>query len=282
MHIDNLYKNQDILMFRDCFALEKVHGSSAHITWKDGAVRYFSGGEAHARFAALFDEVALRKFFLDTFGAAVDVVIYGEVYGGKCQGMSATYGKELRFIAFDVKVDKVWLAVPNAANVAERAGLTFVPFVQGPATVEFCDEQRDAPSGVAARCGMGDDKKREGVVLRPVIELTKNNGERIIAKHKRDEFRETKTPRVVDPGAMVVLRDAEAVAEEWVTEARLANVLSKLEGVVGIERTREVINAMMEDVQRESAGEGEWSQATSRAVGTATAKMFKKRVGVVR
>lgn len=26
MHINNLYKNQEILMFKECFALEKVHG----------------------------------------------------------------------------------------------------------------------------------------------------------------------------------------------------------------------------------------------------------------
>jgi intein/homing endonuclease len=25
-HLDNLYKNQDILMFKECYALEKIHG----------------------------------------------------------------------------------------------------------------------------------------------------------------------------------------------------------------------------------------------------------------
>lgn len=30
LHIDNLYKNRDILLFRECWALEKVHGTSAH------------------------------------------------------------------------------------------------------------------------------------------------------------------------------------------------------------------------------------------------------------
>lgn len=35
MHIDNLYKNQDMLIFRECYALEKIHGTSAHVSWKD-------------------------------------------------------------------------------------------------------------------------------------------------------------------------------------------------------------------------------------------------------
>ncbi len=31
LHIDNLYKNQTIRLFRECYALEKVHGTSAHV-----------------------------------------------------------------------------------------------------------------------------------------------------------------------------------------------------------------------------------------------------------
>src|SRR5690348_10996218 len=34
LHIGNLYKTQDLLLFRECYALEKVHGTSAHITCK--------------------------------------------------------------------------------------------------------------------------------------------------------------------------------------------------------------------------------------------------------
>ena len=32
LHIDNLYKNQEILMFKECYALEKIHGTSGTIT----------------------------------------------------------------------------------------------------------------------------------------------------------------------------------------------------------------------------------------------------------
>ncbi len=49
MHIDNLYKNQEILMLKECYAMEKIHGSSAHISWKNdsfmesGIVNFFCG-----------------------------------------------------------------------------------------------------------------------------------------------------------------------------------------------------------------------------------------------
>src|SRR3990167_1592959 len=101
MHIENLYKNQEILMFKQCYAMEKIHGTSAHIAYKDGNVTYFSGGEKHSNFITLFDNNFLLEKFKES--GVGDKVIYGEAYGGKCQGMSATYDKELRFVAFDVK-----------------------------------------------------------------------------------------------------------------------------------------------------------------------------------
>ena len=90
MHIDNLYKNYDILLFRECYAMEKIHGTSAHIAHKDGKLKFFAGGSTHSNFVELFDE----KHLLEKLNG-INVIIYGEAYGGKLQGMSATYGKEI-------------------------------------------------------------------------------------------------------------------------------------------------------------------------------------------
>lgn len=274
LHIDNLYKNQTVLAFRRCFALEKVHGTSAHIAWRDGKVHLSPGGESAERFAALFDVAALTATFTE-IGHDV-VTVYGEAYGGKQQGMSATYGKSLAFIVFDVQVGETWLAVPNAVDVAERLGLEFVPHIEGPADIGFLDQERDADSEVAIRRGIGPGKKREGIVIRPLVEFTDNRGNRVIAKHKRDEFRETATPRtVVDPARQKVLDDADAIAQEWVTDMRLRHVLDKLGAGVGMERTRDVITAMVEDVEREAAGEIVMSAEARKAISSRAAAMFK-------
>jgi len=55
LDIDNLYKNQEILKFKECYAMEKIHGTSAHISYKDGFLSFFSGGSNHETFVALFD-----------------------------------------------------------------------------------------------------------------------------------------------------------------------------------------------------------------------------------
>ena len=60
MDMDNLYKAQDILLFRECYASEKIHGTSAHITWDGKDLRFFAGGESHEKFVALFNQDVLR------------------------------------------------------------------------------------------------------------------------------------------------------------------------------------------------------------------------------
>lgn len=128
MHIDNLYKDQRILMFRECFALEKIHGTSAHVAWRDNSVHFSSGGEKHERFVKLFDEPKLRELF-----AALGhdgVIVYGEAYGGSQQGQKWRYGESLRFVAFEVEIGGVFLAVPQAHNVVTKLGLEFVHYVK--------------------------------------------------------------------------------------------------------------------------------------------------------
>ena len=274
-HIENLYKCLDILLFRECYALEKIHGTSAHLKWLDGNVLYSSGGEKRDRFVNLFDNDKLVAAFLAI--GHPEVTVYGEAYGGSQQGQSWRYGKELRFVAFEVRVGDAWLSVENAADVAAKLGLEFVYYKRISTDLAAVDAERDAPSEQARRNGVEGDQPREGIVLRPLEEMTKSNGARIIAKHKRDEERETATTRTVDAEKLEVLRASNAIAAEWVTPTRLDHVLDKL-GSVGMEQTPDVIRAMIEDVAREAAGEIVDSKDARRAIGAATAKLFKARI----
>jgi hypothetical protein len=202
--------------------------------------------------------------------------------------MSDVYGKNLKFVAFEVKIGESWLAVPKAENVSVAMGLEFVHYEQGPATIEWLDAQRDKPSVQAVRNGLGDDKVGEGIVVRPLIEVKKNNGERIMAKHKRADFRETKKPRKVtlDPAQLEVLEEASKIAEEWVTEMRLTHVMDKVaakfnQDQIDMAYTGIVVRTMIKDVKLESEGEVVWSKAAEKAIGRVAAQMYKKRVMTV-
>jgi hypothetical protein len=285
MHIDNLYKDQRILeLLKKVYALEKLHGTSAHTRWNGPSepLKFFSGGEKHANFVKLFDEAALRRLFSEIFDEP-PVTVYGEAYGGKCQGMKETYGSELKFCVFDVKVGDVWLAVPQADDVAQKLGLEFVHYDLIDATEDAVNAARDADSVQAIRNGMGPGHKREGVVLRPPIELTLSNGARLMAKHKRDDFRETRTPRRLGQATLDVLQEAQAIADEWVTPMRMDHVIDQVRAAkkgedLGVRDTGDIVRALLADVSREAKGEIVEGKDARKAISKKAAQMWQRRV----
>lgn len=280
LSISNLYKDIDILLFRECFASEKIHGTSAHISFKEGKLTFFSGGEKHAKFEDLFEVDVLCATYSSIYDG-MDLVLFGEAYGGSQQGMSATYGKELKFIVFDVKMGDYWLDVPNADQVTKKLGLEFVYYKKIHTTMKAIDREREKPSIQAKRNGIKEDKMREGIVLRPLLELKKNNGKRIIVKHKNDAFMETKTKRKVDPVKLKVLEEADEIANEWVVANRLSHVLDHLGNPTEMENVRDVIKEMVEDVYREAKGEIVESKEVERAISKKTAQMYKARISKI-
>ena len=279
LHIENLYRPeaQRILAFKQVYVLEKIHGTSAHVSWDGHSLGFFSGGEKHESFVAIFDQDRLRERFAAAFGES-KAIVYGEAYGGKCQGMRKTYGDILRFVAFDVKVADKWLDVPKAHAIVESLGLAFVHFDLVSSDLATLDAERDRPSTQAKRNGIVTDCISEGIVIRPPFEVTLNNGARLIAKHKRPEFSERKTIPNVDPTKLQMLENAEAIAEEWVTEMRLTHVLDHLGNPDDLSAIPQIIPAMVEDVCREASGEIRDSKEARKAIGARTVKLFKARV----
>ena len=128
-------------MFKECYAMEKIHGTSAHISYKDNKILFFSGGEKQETFENIFDKKELLKK-IKKLGTE-DIKIYGEAYGGKCQGMSETYGKDLRFIVFDIKINDLWLNVYKADDLTTSLGLEFVAYHKIFTYLNSIDSEKD-------------------------------------------------------------------------------------------------------------------------------------------
>lgn len=281
-HIENLYKNKMILMFKECYALEKIHGTSAHVSYNhaENKLHFFSGGSKYENFLVLFDHDALLKAFADNSAEhpmTEKITVYGEAYGGKLQGMSKTYGPNLKFIAFEVLVnDRVWLSVPQAEKLAVKLGFEFVHYDRIETTEDAINSVTFADSVQAVRNGMGTGLMREGVVLRPIVELTDFNGGIIRVKHKRPEFAEREhTPKFTDPEQIKALEAANDIAEEWVTPMRLRHVLDAFQDPE-MKDMEKIISAMTEDVTREGADEIVESKDMRKAIGKRTVKLFKE------
>jgi hypothetical protein len=248
LHIDNLYRNTEILDDEQVYELEKVHGTSAHIRY-DGPGQplvLFSGGAKAHEFQALFDLGALQVKLENEFGAA-KAIVYGEAFGGRVQKMPQ-YGPSLRFVAFDVYTHDMWMDVPEASKVCSRVGLDFIPWSKISSSLEAVNSARDAMSTIS----LTKDAHREGIVIRPLHERNGSNGKRLIAKHKRPEHSEMASYRELDGERMLEIQTAKAVAAEFVTANRLVHVLDKLPD--GCPR-KVILDAMYNDIKREAAGE---------------------------
>lgn len=301
LHIDNLYKNQKILMLSECYAMEKIHGTSAWLSYspaefidatefgysqpnmveiKPSRLNFFAGGGSYDEFVKLFDASTIRTK-LDKLTPNKHTIIYGEYYG-PLQKMGKTYGDKMKFVVFEVRVGGAWLNVPKAEEIANSLGLEFVHYKLIRTTIEEIDAERDAPSEQAKRNGMVASTDRwgfcppirEGIVLRPLEELTLNNGDRVIAKHKRAELKETATHREVSKEALAKIDEAKAIANEWVTIERLNHILDGVEAK--IENTGQVIALMIEDILREADGEIVDSPNARKEISRHTALMFKE------
>jgi len=275
MHIDNLYKATDILRFKECYALEKIHGTSARISYKSGRVDFFAGGSKHEDFIALFNKDNLLAKFAEIIPDGKSCAVYGEAYGGKLQGMSQMYGTQLKFVCFEVKIGGTWLNVPDAEDVVKKLGLEFVAYDVVTTDIETLDQCRDADSVQAVRNGMGEGHPREGIVLRPMVEVKKNNGKRIIAKHKASWSSETKTPRKVGVDLKAVA-EAEEIVREWVTLERIKHVVDALTLEKDVASIGKLIKGMVADIEREGKGEVVMSQRVGKEIGRATAVLFKE------
>lgn len=275
-HIINLEKPeaQIVFLFREVYAMEKVDGTSAHIAWRDGQVHYFHGGSNREQFLALFDQEALKAEF-ERRGHP-NVTIYGEAYGSKVQAMAKRYGKDLKFVAFEVKIgEDYWLDVPEAAKYVEAFGLEFVHYQRVNADLDTLTALRDAPSKQAERNGMGVQPS-EGIVIRPLVEMRRGDA-RIIFKYRTPESRERK--KVVKPGdAVEVLTAANAIADEWVVPKRLEHVLSAVEAKLDRKAeqrdTGTVLDAMEEDVLREAGEEIVDTREARKAIRTKARELF--------
>lgn len=297
LSIRNLYADTEILQVpeKELYALEKIHGTSANIRWENSQLHFYAGGSKHETFVKIFDEGVMHKLFSNYYSGE-RVIVYGEAYGGNVLKQSWRYGKDLKFVAFDVWIgsdeEGRWLDVPDAWHViVHRLMLEFVAYEQINATVQDCDFVRDLLSSQALRnrisCNIngeiedGRRLRREGVILRPLTERNNRFGERLIAKHKRIEEFENASYREVNGEKLAIITKAEEAAAEFVTENRLEHVISHLtvsDVAPDITRTKDVIAEMIRDVRKECSVEYVESKEVNTAIAKRTAKLFKEQL----
>jgi len=279
MHMPNLYRPeaQAIWELKRVAASEKADGTGATVAFRDKRVWLSSGAASAKLFADIMAPLDLQSAF-ERLGHDT-VTVYGEACGGKIAGMRETYGEKLWFVSFEVQVGETWLSPANAEDVAGKLGLEFVPWRVIPCEIEAIDAERDRPSELSVRHGIAGPKKREGIVIRPTIELVMSNGQRLMAKHKNKEWQERSSePAPLSAEKLAILTSAREIADEWVNDMRLSHALQRLAEsgapATSPRDTERVIAEVVSDVMREGAGELVDTREARRAISLAASKLY--------
>ena len=171
---------------------EKVDGTNIRIIW-DGHKVQIKGRTDKAlipsalldRLLELFGGEANEQIFEQNFGDK-EVMLVGEGYGAKIQGVGGQYRSDQDFILFDVMIGGNYQDRTTMESVANMFNLAVVPVVCHGTLEEGVEFVRKQPK---SRIAIGD-LVMEGVVGRPHVELQDRCGNRVIVKIKAHDYKE--------------------------------------------------------------------------------------------
>lgn len=169
------------------WASEKIDGTSVGIKW-DGERISFIGHTDKSQFNPRYLEYLQNRFGTPEFESCVEeifgdkpVIIYGE---GISKDYNVHYGfPDGEFIMYDIQFDNGKFAERDVVyEVANKLDIK-MPFESQMTLDEAIEYVRARPQSV-----LNSEYKMEGLVLRPMVELYLNNGERVITKIKVKDF----------------------------------------------------------------------------------------------
>lgn len=171
---------------------EKIDGTNIRIGWDfEKQFVTIDGRTENANIPARLVNHLIQRFPKERFGKYLhNIGLYGEGFGAGIQGK---YGKAYSegvlndknangFMLFDVKVENYWLRKEDVEDVANVLDIPVVPEVM---IGTLHDAIKLCKAGFMSKLG---DITAEGMVLKPLVEICKRGGGRLIAKLKVKDF----------------------------------------------------------------------------------------------
>ena len=190
--IEGQYRNETVEFLKDIEweFTEKIDGTNIRIIW-DGHKVEFRGRTDKAqipsallnRLIELFGGDVNEQIFEQNFGEK-QVMLIGEGYGAKIQGVGGLYRPDQDFILFDVMIGENYQPRETVNSVAKMFNLDVVPIVLKGTIQDGIDFVKDRPKSTIGTAPM------EGLVGRTKAELKDRCGNRVIVKIKVSDFNE--------------------------------------------------------------------------------------------
>jgi len=275
--LENLDSNEFVVQ-------EKVHGSNVCFVC-DGATVGFGKRtgfvEADEKF---YDYEELLERYTPKVNTLFSVIkenipdlktltVFGEMFGGKYPHPDVKNSTKImliqkgvhycpthEFYAFDLYVTSEesgrYLTVDQANNYFEQGGFFYAKTLFRGTLKECMLYPNTFQSRIAEWLGLPpiEDNICEGVVIRPVEPAYLRNGSRVLLKNKNARFAEKKSikkrePKLfVEPSYSEPLNNLLPVTEEYITENRLNNVVSKIGQISVPKDTGKLIGLFSKDI----------------------------------
>jgi len=263
---------------------EKVHGANVCLTTDGKTVSFgkrtgfIEDGEKFYDYEELLERytpkvISLFSIVRERFPDLKVLTVFGEMFGGKyphpdVKNSNKTmliqkgvhYCPYHEFYAFDLYLTTEetgrFLTVDETNAFFEQAGFFYAKTLFRGALKECLKYPNDAPSQISAWLGLPpiEDNICEGIVIRPVAPTYLHNGSRVLLKSKNARYEEKKAikkrePKLfVEPSYSEALNDLLPVVEQYVTENRLNNVVSKIGHVSVPKDTGKLIGLFSKDI----------------------------------
>ena len=187
------YSTPEIEYLKDCDWTweEKIDGTNIRVIWYGLSSRVSFGGKTdnaqlYSGLVTRLQELFTQDKMLTQFGCD-NATLYGEGCGPKIQKGGHLYFGRNEFVLFDVRVGNWWLKREDVDEIANNLGCRRAPVVL---TGNLIAARMAAEVGFqsAFQADPVNLKMAEGLVGRPLVELTARDGGRIITKIKTKDF----------------------------------------------------------------------------------------------
>lgn len=188
--IEGCFRNESVEFLKDLTwqFTEKIDGTNIRIMWDGHKISYGGRTEranipAHLmnKLVELFGNDETEQMFEQIFGER-EVILFGEGYGAKIQGVGGLYRSDVSFILFDVMINGNYQPREMVETTAKQFNLEVVPIIFEGALEAGVAYVRTKPMSTIGNAPM------EGLVARPKVELNDRCGNRLIVKIKVKDF----------------------------------------------------------------------------------------------
>ena len=173
------------------YCTEKIDGTNMRILWDGKQVEYrgkTDNADISKHLLPFLEETFTNEKMSKVFGNDPNkkICVYGEGYGKGIQKGGNYMSDKTEFILFDVLIDDWWIQADTLKEMAYGLEVMYVPEIGVFTLYEVINMVK---KGFISNISENRDYIAEGIIAKPLVEMSNRKGERIITKIKHKDFK---------------------------------------------------------------------------------------------